>query len=99
MKKSVWERLGGFTEHYRIGLDDHEFFTRATLKGFSIDVLPESLFCYRLTAKRMRRFHASKGANFARVIKPYLESGETSPRMEPVLFSVKGLYEKIVNGG
>jgi glycosyltransferase involved in cell wall biosynthesis len=95
MGQHIWEALGGFTEHYRIGLDDHELFTRATLQGYRIDVLPEALYYYRLNEKKMKRFHVNKNANFIRILKPYLDAKLVPAKMTPIYFSIRALYEKM----
>lgn len=99
MRREVWEALGGFTEHYRVGLDDHEFFTRATLAGFRIDVVPEALYYYRLADEKMKRFHASRRADVQRILQPYLDSGALPPDLRPLLFALRGFYERMGEAG
>jgi len=99
MRREVWEALGGFTEHYRVGLDDHELFTRATLAGFSVDVVPEALYYYRLADEKMKRFHASRRADVQRILQPYLDSGALPPDLLPMLFALRGFYERLEEAG
>lgn len=99
MRREVWEALGGFTEHYRVGLDDHELFTRATLAGFTIDVVPEALYFYRLADEKMKRFHASRRADVQRILQPYLDSGALPPDLVPLLFALRGFYERLEEAG
>lgn len=46
MRREVWEELGGMLETMREGLEDWEFWIRATLAGFRPEPLPEVLFFY-----------------------------------------------------
>ncbi len=99
VRRDVWAELGGFTEDYRVGLDDHEFFTRATLAGFSVDVVPEALYFYRLAEQKMKRFHPSKRANVVRILEPYLKSGAVPPDFLPMLYAMRGFYERLDENG
>ena len=92
VRKSTWEALGGFTEHYRIGLDDHEFFARAVLSGYRLLVIPEALFYYRLNAAPMKTSHANRHADFLRVLQPYLDKEMIDPDLLPLLFSIRAGY-------
>jgi len=47
MRRSTWDRLGGFTPD-RAYFEDWEFFQQATLAGLKVECLPEVLFCYRV---------------------------------------------------
>lgn len=94
MPRKLWETLGGFSEHYRVGLDDHELFIRATLLGYKVDVVPEALFYYRLGIPKMKRFHVAKRANFQRIVTPYMQSGILPPELEAMPFVMRALYEK-----
>lgn len=46
VRRSVWERLGGFTTDL-YGCEDWEFLVKAILEGCHLEVVPEMLFCYR----------------------------------------------------
>ena len=48
IRRTTFERLGGFTEDYAVGCEDWEFFLRAALAGADLQVIPESLFHYRV---------------------------------------------------
>ena len=53
IRKKVFEEIGGFTEHYGIGLEDWELFLRAYLDGRRLAVVPEPLFYYRTSSDGM----------------------------------------------
>jgi len=93
VRKSVWEEVGGFSEHYRIGLDDHEFFARVVLAGYRLLVVPESLYYYRLNEAPMRNFHANRHADFVRVLDTYRDHGAVDPEMLPLLFAMRSAYK------
>ncbi|MCF8069625.1 MAG: glycosyltransferase [Desulfobacterales bacterium] len=92
VRRSVWKDLGGFTEHYRIGLDDHEFFSRAVISGYKLLVIPESLFFYRLAGNPMRQAHVNRKADFIRVLDPYLENDVIDPEMLPLIFTIRNVF-------
>jgi len=72
VKKSAYLAMGGFTEDYQVGYEDYEFFARAVLKGFHLEVVPESLFWYRKAYDTMS--HSTPlYKNRMRYIRPYLE--------------------------
>ena len=93
VRRSAWEELGGFTEHYRIGLDDHEFFTRATISGYKLLVIPESLFFYRMEGTPMRQYHVNRKADFLRVIEPYLKNKIIDPELLPLVFTLRNVFK------
>lgn len=47
MRRSAWERMGGFTLD-RAYFEDWEFLQAAVLAGLHLECLPEILFCYRI---------------------------------------------------
>ncbi|MEY1557960.1 glycosyltransferase [Yoonia sp. R2331] len=91
VRRDVWERLGGFTEHFRVGLDDQEFFMRATLAGVRVDVLPEALYYYRLGGAKMKRFHVAKLANAQRLLTPVLASAQFDANLMPLFLLARSL--------
>lgn len=60
--------IGGFSEHYKVGRDDLEMFVRAQRNGLRIELIPESLYYYRLSENRMRMSHLNLYAGHARVL-------------------------------
>ncbi|THF48080.1 glycosyltransferase [Allorhizobium terrae] len=52
-KRSTFQALGGFSALYGIGLEDWELFLKAFLRGFSIGVVPEPLYTYRVSRQGM----------------------------------------------
>lgn len=73
VRRSAFEKLGGFTEDYKIGRDDQEFFSRAVLNGMQLYVLPEAVYWYRLSRTRMRQDQFCQYAGMQRVGNPYIE--------------------------
>lgn len=72
VRREVFLALGGFTEDYGIGHEDWEFFARAVLKGYRLQVVPEPLFWYRVAANSMVRT-TPRYENTMRPLRPYLE--------------------------
>lgn len=72
VRRSCFEALGGFTEDYGITHEDWEFFARAALRGFHLEVVPEALFWYRLAPGSMIRTTPA-ARNYARSLRPFLE--------------------------
>jgi glycosyltransferase involved in cell wall biosynthesis len=52
LKKSAWERLGGWDEHpvLRLGREDHEWWIRAVSEGIKIALIDRALYQYRVPA-------------------------------------------------
>ncbi|MGB9586505.1 MAG: glycosyltransferase family 2 protein, partial [Anaerolineales bacterium] len=72
IRKVVFEQIGGFTEDYGIGFEDWEFFAKASLLGYDLEVIPEALFWYRKTLSGVNE-KTPLHANHLRVARPYLE--------------------------
>lgn len=72
VRRSLFERLGGFTEDYGVGHEDWEFFARATLAGADLQLVPEPLFWYRVGEASMLRAGQAQ-ADHARSVRPYWE--------------------------
>src|SRR5262245_27262075 len=72
VKRTTFERLGGFTEIYGVTHEDWEFLANAVLKGCHLEMIPEALFHYRYTANSMIR-STSQYRNHMRHIRPYLD--------------------------
>ena len=53
IRKDVFEKIGGFSEISGLGFEDWEFFAKAALAGFRIQVVPEPLFWYRKSTGSM----------------------------------------------
>lgn len=73
--RTLFDKLGGFTEDYGITHEDWEFFCRAALEGAKLVCVPEPLFWYRVDQHGMYRGPATqlhKYANLHRHIRPYL---------------------------
>jgi hypothetical protein len=73
VRRNSFEKLGGFTEDYKIGRDDQEFFSRAVLNGLKLYTLPEAVYWYRISETRMRQNQFSLFAGMQRVGNPFIE--------------------------
>jgi glycosyltransferase involved in cell wall biosynthesis len=73
VRRSCFEKLGGFTEVYGVGHEDWEFFAKAVLHGCKLMVVPEFLFWYRVNADSMLRTN-NLYRNRMRNIQPYLDA-------------------------
>jgi len=47
VRRTLFEKLGGFTEEYAQGCEDYEFFNRAFMSGARMQLVPELIFDYR----------------------------------------------------
>jgi len=72
VRKTTFERVGGYTEDYGIGHEDWEFFARAVLSGARLVLVPEPLFWYRVGTDSMLQ-SGQAAANHARSVRPYQE--------------------------
>ncbi len=75
IRRTVFLQLGGFHEERGVGHEDWELFGDAVLKGYHVEVVPESLVWYRrneteLSATRTNSLHAGHMRN----IRPYLDA-------------------------
>ena len=61
IKKSVFERLGGFNPTPGLVLEDWEFLARLVLHGYSQDVIPRELFWYRQRDDSLLQRHTLPG--------------------------------------
>src|SRR5262249_55990107 len=73
-RRRGFEALGGFTEDYGAGLDDHEFSMRAVLRGFKLMVVPQALYWYRLSSSRVRAKHFDPSSGLNRVFNAVLDN-------------------------
>lgn len=72
IRRSLFEKLGGFSEDYGLGHEDFELYLRAVLTGAKTSVIPEPLFWYRRNGESMlSATHAA--ANRMRSFQPYLD--------------------------
>lgn len=71
IKRSLFERLGGFTEDYGLGHEDFELYARAVLAKAAIGVIPEPLFWYRRHPTSVQTA-TNAAANRMRSLRPFL---------------------------
>ena len=90
VRRSTFEKLGGFTEDYGVGHEDYEFFARAVLKGARLEVVPEELFWYRHHLGSMIQT-TSPAANVLRSARPYLEA--LPPDLRGIVRLLQGYHE------
>lgn len=69
VRRTVFGRVGGFTEDVGVGCEDWEFFARATLAGCRLMVVPEPLVRYRHGQGMLNS--TSQHANRMRALRPY----------------------------
>ena len=74
-----------------IGRDDQEFFSRATLQGLKLYVLPEAVYWYRISEVRMRKNQFSMFAGMQRVGNPFLEIPDLPVEYANLLRYTQGL--------
>jgi glycosyltransferase involved in cell wall biosynthesis len=83
--KSAFDKIGGFTEDYKIGRDDQEFFARAVLSGQKLVIVPESLYYYRVSSVRMRSNQFGVYSSLHRAVNPYLNINQGTPEFKNLL--------------
>jgi len=102
VRRESFEALGGFSEDYKIGRDDQEFFSRAILRGFGLFVVPEALYWYKINTSRMRQTQFSQYAGLRRVARPYFEESGFDAHWQDMLRYAQGLSAQksgITGGG
>jgi glycosyltransferase involved in cell wall biosynthesis len=89
IRKSAFQALGGFTEDYGVGHEDWELFAKAVLAGYTVQVVPECLFWYRVDQTSMLRT-TNHFANHMRSLRPYLNALPADLRQ--ILEYAQGLF-------
>ena len=71
-RRDAFLDLGGNTEHYGVGREDHELFARAICSGQSVTIVPEALFWARRgQGGGIKSLHFSRNAGHFRVLEAY----------------------------
>jgi len=91
VRKSSFDELGGFSEDYKIGRDDQEFFSRAIMKGYKLYVVPEALYWYKINTTRMRQTQFSQYAGLHRVARTYVNESGLAPQWLDIMRYAQGL--------
>ena len=73
VRRDVFEAAGGFTEEYRVGLDDLALYNRLIRAGRRVEPLPDPAYYYRLGGPTMKQRNRSAEAAQHRVLQPYLD--------------------------
>ena len=73
VRREAFEAVGGFTEEYRVGLDDLSFFNRLIHAGHRIEPMPDPVYFYRLGATSMKRRNRFAETAQVRALAPYLQ--------------------------
>ena len=78
VRRDVFEAAGGFTEEYRVGLEDLAFYNRLIRDGRRIEPLPDPVYYYRMGGRGIKQRHRSDEAAQRRILQPYVDglSGE-----------------------
>ena len=72
VRRGAFEAAGGFTEEYRVGLDDLSFYNRLIRAGRRIEPLPDPVYWYRFGETSMKSRNRSLRTARVRVLAPYL---------------------------
>ncbi|QUS58254.1 glycosyltransferase [Pseudovibrio brasiliensis] len=74
VKKTVFSASGGYSEGYRVGKDDIEFYNRLILDRRKVSYYPDPLYYYRQSSDSMKLKNQSKEeADFKQVL-PFLDN-------------------------
>jgi hypothetical protein len=75
VEKTAFFDIGGFTEEHSVGLEEHEFFAKAVLSGYKLEVVPEPLLFYRMhDESNQMLFSLDQRLGEARRIRPYIDA-------------------------
>ena len=72
VRQDAFMAVGGFTEEYRVGLDDLSFFNRLILAGYAPEPLPDPVYFYRFGNTSMKSRNRSAETAQVRVLTPFL---------------------------
>ena len=73
VRREAFEAAGGFTEEYRVGLEDLSFFNRLLRAGYRIEPVPEPVYYYRIAARSIKGRNRESEAARLRMIGPWIE--------------------------
>ena len=73
VRRDVFEAAGGFTEEYRVGLDDLALYNRLIRDGRRIEPLPDPVYYYRMGGPTMKQRNRSAEAAQRRILQPYVD--------------------------
>ncbi len=73
VRRDVFEAAGGFTEEYRVGLEDLALYNRLIRDGQRVEPLPDPVYYYRMGGPGIKQRHHSAEAAQRRVLAPYLD--------------------------
>ncbi len=75
VEKTSFLSLGGFTEEYGVGLEDHEFYAKAVFSNLTLQVVPEPLLYYRIHDEASQMlFSTDPRMGEARRLRPYIDA-------------------------
>ena len=87
VSRKVFDAVGGFAEE-RVGAEDWDLFTKATLNGFEHYFLPEVLYYYRDHTGRLTARPHNFRAYYTRIARQYL--GTDHPALLDILYLAQG---------
>ncbi len=70
VRRSIFEKVGGFTEQRGAGHEDWEFYVRLALAGYRVDIVPDLLQFYRQVEGSLARTLPSE-ASLRRLVRAY----------------------------
>ena len=73
VRREVFEAVGGFSEEYRVGLEDLSFFNRLIRSGRRIEPMPDPAYYYRFARTSTKTLNRSAEATQFGVLAPHLE--------------------------
>ena len=59
VRQDAFMAVGGFTEEYRVGLDDLSFFNHLILAGYRTEPIPDPIYFYRIANTSTKRLNRS----------------------------------------
>jgi glycosyltransferase involved in cell wall biosynthesis len=89
VKRKVFLKIGGFSEDYGIGHEDWEFFGKAILQGFKLEIVPVPLYFYRKFGESIST-ETNYVSNMNRVVRPYL--AHIPKNLSNLLYLSQGIY-------
>ena len=73
VRREAFTAAGGYTEEYRVGLDDLSFFNGLIGAGLRIEPLPDPVYYYRIGSTTIKNRNRSPEAARFRAVAPYLK--------------------------
>lgn len=98
VRRKAFEALGGYSNAYKVSKQSEEFFARATLEGFKVEVIPLPLYWQRDAEGRAASLAYNHTGTTIAALQPYIDAAPFAYR-NVLLFASSLQHQKSAQGG